>query len=1157
MPNPTFSLLLRYAVAAACMVTAVGVRVLLNPVFGDAYPFATLFLSVLLAAWYGGFGPAVLATALGAIISVRFLLPPYDAFAIANPGHIAALLLYTTVSLGVAALGGAMRSANEARRRLAAIVEFSDDAIIAKDLDGIITSWNAGAERVYGYTAEGILGQPFALLVPPDHAAEIENSLERLRRGEQLSHYETVRKRKDGTLIDVSVSYSPIKSVDGALLGAAVITRDVTERKRSEAAIRERQRQLQLVADNAPVLIAHCSAEQRYKFVNKPYAERFGLHPREVIGRTIPEVLGEEAFAVLAPHIADVLTGRHVDFEAAIPYRELGEQQMHCAYEPEFDVEGRVVGYIAALTNVTERVRVERALREVEARFAAIVNHSPASIFAKDRQGRFLLANDALARMLGCRPEDIPGKTDADFSPPEACRQFARDDAAVFATGESLTLEETFSAGGSTLTMLTVKFPLRDAMGNVYAVCGIATDVTELKRAEEALQAAADRLSLALSAAHMGDWSWDAHSDLVNLSGRAAEIFGIPPGPHMTWKDMLNLVEEKDRAATSQKVQQALRSQGLYSAEYRVNRPGGEQRWVAASGRAHYAPTGEPLGMYGIVHDITQRKRVEQDIRFLADASATLAALVDYGTTLRKVAELAVPTFADWCTVDMLDDEGALQRLAVAHVDPAKVSLAQDLHRRFPPDPAAPGGLWEIIRTGESKLIPVLSDELLTARLKDSELLGAFRQLGMKSYMGVALKVRGRVLGVITFFSAESGRRYTPEDLAVAEDLAHRAAVAVENARLYQEVREADRKKDEFLAVLGHELRNPLAPISNALQILKLPDASGPVLEQAREMMERQVHYMVRLVDDLLDVSRIVRGKVELRRESVDLATVITRAVETSQPFIDAEQHELTVNLPSEPLRVSGDPVRLAQVIANLLNNAARYTERRGKISVSAQREGNRAVLRVRDTGIGIAPDALSQIWDMFVQADRRMKGAQGGMGIGLTLVKSLVEMHGGSVAVASEGLGRGSEFIVSLPLLQPERAGNPSGNADGQGSAAAARRVLVVDDNVDAALSLAMLLRVNGHQSEVANDGPAALRLAEAHPPEIAFLDIGMPGMDGYELARRFRDNPRLANVLLVALTGWGQEEDRRRTRAAGFDAHEVKPVTIEALQKLLHRQR
>jgi PAS domain S-box-containing protein len=563
---------------------------------------------------------------------------------------------------------------------------------------------------------------------------------------------------------------------------------------------------------------------------------------------------------------------------------------------------------------------------------------------------------------------------------------------------------------------------------------------------------------------------------------------------------------------------------------------------------------GNVTGVVLVFRDNSERRRDEQDNRFLADASAALAALVDYESTLQKVARLAVPGFADWCTVDMLDEAGALRRLAVAHVNPSKVEMAHELHRRHPPDPDAPQGVWQTIRTGKSEIVAEITDDLLAASVKDADLLRTLRELGLRSFMRVPLTVRGKVLGVVAFIAAESGRRYDANDLAVAEDLAYRAAVAIENARLYQAVREADRRKDEFLALLGHELRNPLAPIGYALHALKLPGADAAATQRAREVMERQVGHLVRLVDDLLDVSRIIRGKVELRREPVELATVVAHAVETSQPGIESEGHRLTVGMPPEPLWVNGDLVRLAQVVSNLLNNAAKYTERGGEVALTVSREGSEAVLRVRDTGIGIAPEHLPRLFDMFYQAERRTKESQGGLGLGLSLVRGLVELHGGRVEAHSAGPGRGSVFVVRLPLLEggetkDDVRGRPEQKPGGE---MARRRVLVVDDNVDAADGLAMLLRLEGQDVQVAYDGASALASAEADPPSLAFLDLGMPMMDGYELARAFRARPALAGVVLVALTGWGQPEDRQRTREAGFDYHLVKPVDADALHRL-----
>jgi signal transduction histidine kinase/ActR/RegA family two-component response regulator len=368
-------------------------------------------------------------------------------------------------------------------------------------------------------------------------------------------------------------------------------------------------------------------------------------------------------------------------------------------------------------------------------------------------------------------------------------------------------------------------------------------------------------------------------------------------------------------------------------------------------------------------------------------------------------------------------------------------------------------------------------------------------------------------------------------------------------------LQDADRRKDEFLATLAHELRNPLAPIRNSLQILKMPRLDAGAVQQTRDLMERQVHHLVRLVDDLLDVSRVMRGKIELRRERLELASVVARAVETAQPMIDAQGHRFDVSVADESLLVDADPVRLAQAIGNLLTNAAKYTEMNGHIGLTAESNGNQAILHIHDNGIGIAPDMLPHIFELFVQADNASTKAQGGLGIGLTLVKNLVGMHGGEVEAHSAGLGKGSEFIIRLPLVVEERKGAAENKPGKQRRSVvpSGHRLLVVDDNQDAATSLAMLLRLYGHEVRIAHDGPAALEIAKSYEPEMIFLDIGMPGMDGYEVARQLRQTAGLEKIVLAALTGWGQAEDRRRTAEAGFDHHLVKPPEPQVLENLL----
>jgi two-component system CheB/CheR fusion protein len=366
-------------------------------------------------------------------------------------------------------------------------------------------------------------------------------------------------------------------------------------------------------------------------------------------------------------------------------------------------------------------------------------------------------------------------------------------------------------------------------------------------------------------------------------------------------------------------------------------------------------------------------------------------------------------------------------------------------------------------------------------------------------------------------------------------------------------IRQSNRRKEEFLATLAHELRNPLAPIRNALKFLQYKGPPDPEMQNARTIIDRQVDQMARLVDDLLDVSRISRGKINLVMERVNLGVVVANAVEASRPLIDAAGHELTVTLPAEPVYLHADVTRLAQVLLNLLNNAAKYTPPRGRIALSAEIAGDEVVLRVRDNGIGIPANMLTGIFDLFSQVDNSMERTHGGLGIGLTIVKSLVEMHGGSAEARSEGPGQGSEFILRLPISREAVPMPEPPFLDGVARPAARLCALVVDDNHDAADSLAMLLKVGGYDVRTAYDGPKALELSAQSTPDVMFLDLGMPKMNGCDVAMAVRRQPWGKGVCLIAITGWGTEEDRRRTSAAGFDHHLVKPADHGVIMRLL----
>jgi signal transduction histidine kinase/ActR/RegA family two-component response regulator len=545
----------------------------------------------------------------------------------------------------------------------------------------------------------------------------------------------------------------------------------------------------------------------------------------------------------------------------------------------------------------------------------------------------------------------------------------------------------------------------------------------------------------------------------------------------------------------------------------------------------------------------------QRRLRRLVEASALLSSTLEEASTLQAIASIMVPDVADACRLDLLDAQGVLQRKITYHVDPVRQRAIEEFVARHVAPPDTPGTFPWAIKTGRTFLAQFPKPGEVP--MQDPEVREFARIVGIRSVYVVPLVARGQTIGAMAVMQAESGRTLTDDDGPLIGELAQRFALALDNVRLYAEsraaVREAsiaNRAKDEFLAMLGHELRNPLAPIVTSLETMarRTPDADG----RERRVIERQVRHLSRLVDDLLDVSRIASGKVELHRDTVDLRQVVARALEQIEPML-ASRSAPRVAVPDEPVWVDGDAVRLAQVVCNLLINAAKFSDAAESIDVVLERTDAAARLCVRDRGIGIAPELMPHIFERFVQGDQALHRSSGGLGLGLAIARNLVELHGGTIEAESAGLGAGSTFVVTLPLATRAAAAPlPSATAV---TAPQALRLLVVDDNVDAAESLALLLAMDGHEVKTAASGTDALQLLERYTPHIALLDIGLPVMDGYELARRMRDDARLGSIALVALTGYGSAADQERVLRAGFDVHLVKPVDFALLKATLAR--
>lgn len=819
-------------------------------------------------------------------------------------------------------------------------------------------------------------------------------------------------------------------------------------------------------------------------------------------------------------------------------------------------LENRNVGRVWSFRDITERRRAESALQKESEWLRVTLTSIGDAVITTDAEGRVTSLNPVAESLTGWSREESHGQplTSVFHIINEESRQPVENPV-------TKALREGRVVGLANHTVLIAKngieraiddsaAPIRDEHGSVIGVVLIFRDVTETRRAADVHV----RLSAIVESSDDAIIGHTLDGIITSWNHGAQRLYGYT-AEETVGQSLSILIPPESPSDLPEITDRLRRGEPISHFETRRLRKDGSRVDVSLTISPLKRADGEVIGASKIARDITARKQAEQHTRFLAAASAALAELTDYESTLQKVASLAVPYFGDWCAVDMQDANGSIRRLAVTHRDPAKVELVRKLEQRYPQRPSDPHGVMKVLRTGKPEWIQEIPDSLLVESARDDEHLKLLRELGLASYICVPLKSRTRVLGVLTFVTAESGKIYGPDDVRAAEDLANRAVIAIENANLLATLKESDQRKDEFLAMLAHELRNPLAPIRNATQILRLEVSPRPELQWATEVIERQVEQMSRLVDDLLDVSRITRGKIELRKEPVELAVLVQSALESSRPLIEKWKHELTVAVPSEPILLEGDVTRLSQVLANLLNNAAKYTDQGGRISVTAERHGDQALIRIKDTGIGIPRDMLPRIFEMFKQVDSSMERSEGGLGIGLTLVQRLVEMHGGAVEAHSAGVGQGSEFIVRLPVTVEDQVRKPQGEegVEHKTLSSGTCRILVVDDNQDSAETVALLLRAMGHEVHLAHDGLEAVKEAATFQPAVVLLDLGLPRLNGFEAARRIREQRGGADRILIALTGWGQEEDRRRSKEAGFDHHLTKPIDFDALREIL----
>lgn len=914
--------------------------------------------------------------------------------------------------------------------QLAAIVTTSHDAIISKNLQGIIQTWNQGARTLFGYTAEEAIGNPTTMLMPPDRVNEEPGILARIGRGELIDSYETVRQHKDGTLLDLSLTISPIRDASGTIIGASKIGHDISERKRKD-------RNLAFLST-----ISHELLQLRTK-------------------KTLPDTIGRPI-------------GIHMGLSGCA-FMDVNDALNEAVITQHWHLEGarNIVGSYRMDEFISEALRA--ALRAGE---AWVVEDT--STDARTSGSRFSALG--IGSFLA-----VP----------------------VVQEGDWRFILCVYHAGPHAWRPDEVEL-VRDLSQTIWTRLERLHSETLLRQSEERLQSA-------LEAAGLGTWNMDVETGLFQSDERFDAIFGKTVSGLNT-EDAISDIHPEDHDMVLAAVAAAIRIDDPqpYAIQYRVIHADGSIHWVDIKGSARFEGTGPArklTAFAGTVGDITERKAAQRAVLESEQRYTNLFNTMDQGFCVIQMEYDELDRPVDWIYLEM---------------NPAFEKQS---------------GLKHVAGKRASEILPGLEPHWY--QTYDSALRGG---QGLR-YLN-EVKELGRWLDVYAFPSGDPGSKQLG---VLFTDVTERMRMENEMKHASQVLRENDKRKNEFLAMLAHELRNPLAPLRTGLEVIQEMGGQDSTLLEVGAMMQRQVRQMVRLVDDLLDVSRVSRGKITLRKERLDLSHVLKGAQETVQATMADLGQQLVVAFPDEPMPMLADPTRLTQVFANLLNNASKFSDEDGRIELRAHVDGDQVCVLVKDEGVGIAAEDLTRIFDLFSQVDSSLARNNTGLGIGLTLVRDLVQMHGGTVEAHSAGLGHGCTMTVRLPLfVDAASKPDPARPRDGH-TTARSRKVLVVDDNQDAAELLTMALARKGHTVQVAFDGPEGLEMAESFSPDVVLLDIGLPGLNGYEVAKRIRQEPWGAEIYLVALTGWGQEEDQAKSSAAGFNIHLVKPVELEAIEKLL----
>ena len=944
--------------------------------------------------------------------------------------------------------------------------------------------------------------------------------------------------------VSIASSWTTIPVSSGFCVSAGL---DIRARKDAELSLQRSEREFRALAENVPDAVIRRDRSYRYLYVNPAAGRMLGKPPDKIIGKTLFELgLPKEVVTKLeAATVAALESGEPATTEIEIEF----EQQTYVTQEiivPEFR-QGEVT-VLGIGRDITSLRAAERVLKESEHYYGQLIALLPVLVWTCRADGFCDFLNDNWTQYTGLPAEEHFGTGWMKALHPDDQKRVS------FLWEEALSDRAEYSAeyrlrrhDGEYRWFKALGRPIVSDQGKILKWFGTCTDIQDQKTIEHISQESHRRLEEAVLSAGAGYYEHSSDLSYVRVSPKFAEIFGSTPEDMARLPDLRQWlyahVHEEDRERASEEYRRLLNgSRSNYNEEFRIVTERGQVRWVrCASASVERDGSNRIVLVAGLLTDITELHESAQRSALLAQAAHQLLTAADPSKMVADVFQLIAAQFdLDVLFNYLVDEEHGEMVLdvfcGISAEDAAPI-------RKIPVNQTACG----VVAATKQPLYTNIQNQTFATDPKTALL----HEAGIRAYACFPLMIADRILGTLGFGS-RGREEFSVQELEFFAVIDHYVAVAKERLEYHEALKRADQRKDQFLATLAHELRNPLAPIRSALQLMNMqgvPELTG----EARRIVERQLNHLIRLVDDLLDVSRIGRGKIELRKERIELGKIIESAIETSRPHIEQGRHELIIEYPNKSMELEVDPVRVAQAISNILINAAKYTPEPGQIRLGARSEGGQAVIEVSDNGIGLAGEMIPKIFEIFAQPQSTRSKTSNGLGIGLAISRMLIGMHGGTIKAESNGPGRGSTFTICLPLAS-EAATEPAIEVTKEPTPVrAGRRVLVVDDNQDAAEMLALEIRTLGYETVVAYSGHEALEKSKSSPAEIGFLDIGMPGMDGYEVARQLHTAPRTREMVLVALTGYGQEEDKEQAKRAGFQYHLVKPADIDATARVL----